>query len=576
MGPKVLLLSLHQAVLSHILETSAPNMANSVEVAPRLSASEASEATHKTSKSSKTGESKLSSGSVPWQAVVLLVLVGWLYGSILVRLFLQWVGPSHDPNFEHGIFVPLFALFILWQDRKKLQAIAPAPSWTGLPLIVLSLLLLVIGVLGAENFSSRVSLLILLAGLIILFRGWKFFRAVLFPWAFLFLMIPIPALIMQHVTFPLQLLATRLATAMLDLINVPVLREGNQIILAAMPLDVAEACSGIRSLLTLVTLSIIYGYLLESRIWVRVVLAFSAVPIAVAANSFRIFGTGLIVQYWDPNKAEGFYHTFSGWLIFVAALIMFFAVHRLISLLWPATQKNNSIAPPDPSNWPTRPSPEIPVQNGALRFGIVAILLLTMAAMLQAHPRNEYFPSRAPLNSLPSQIDGWTATDDPLDKQTLDILGPGEFLVRDYRDASQLQPWINLYIAYFPSQRAGDTPHSPSHCLPGGGWIPTSREVVSLTNPNGTSFPVNRFVVSNSGDRQLVLYWFQAHGRAVASEYAAKYYLISDSIRMNRSDGALVRLMTPMLDGESADAAQARMMKLGSQFLPLLDNYIPR
>jgi exosortase D (VPLPA-CTERM-specific) len=576
MGPKVLLLSLHQAVLSHILETSAPNMANSVEVAPRLSASEASEATHKTSKSSKTGESKLSSGLVPWQAVVLLVLVGWLYGSILVRLFLQWVGPSHDPNFEHGIFVPLFALFILWQDRKKLQAIAPAPSWTGLPLIVLSLLLLVIGVLGAENFSSRVSLLILLAGLIILFRGWKFFRAVLFPWAFLFLMIPIPALIMQHVTFPLQLLATRLATAMLDLINVPVLREGNQIILAAMPLDVAEACSGIRSLLTLVTLSIIYGYLLESRIWVRVVLAFSAVPIAVAANSFRIFGTGLIVQYWDPNKAEGFYHTFSGWLIFVAALIMFFAVHRLISLLWPATQKNNSIAPPDPSNWPARPSPEIPVQNGALRFGIVAILLLTMAAMLQAHPRNEYFPSRAPLNSLPSQIDGWTATDDPLDKQTLDILGPGEFLVRDYRDASQLQPWINLYIAYFPSQRAGDTPHSPSHCLPGGGWIPTSREVVSLTNPNGTSFPVNRFVVSNSGDRQLVLYWFQAHGRAVASEYAAKYYLISDSIRMNRSDGALVRLMTPMLDGESADAAQARMMKLGSQFLPLLDNYIPR
>jgi exosortase D (VPLPA-CTERM-specific) len=576
MGPKVLLLSLHQAVLSHILETSAPNMANSVEVAPRLSASEASEATHKTSKSSKTGESKLSSGSVPWQAVVLLVLVGWLYGSILVRLFLQWVGPSHDPNFEHGIFVPLFALFILWQDRKKLQAIAPAPSWTGLPLIVLSLLLLVIGVLGAENFSSRVSLLILLAGLIILFRGWKFFRAVLFPWAFLFLMIPIPALIMQHVTFPLQLLATRLATAMLDLINVPVLREGNQIILAAMPLDVAEACSGIRSLLTLVTLSIIYGCLLESRIWVRVVLAFSAVPIAVAANSFRIFGTGLIVQYWDPNKAEGFYHTFSGWLIFVAALIMFFAVHRLISLLWPATRKNSSIAPPDPSKWPARPSPEIPVQNGALRFGIVAILLLTMAAVLQAHPRNEYFPSRAPLNSLPSQIDGWTATDDPLDKQTLDILGPGEFLVRDYRDASQLQPWINLYIAYFPSQRAGDTPHSPSHCLPGGGWIPTSREVVSLTNPNGTSFPVNRFVVSNSGDRQLVLYWFQAHGRAVASEYAAKYYLISDSIRMNRSDGALVRLMTPMLDGESADAAQARMMKLGSQFLPLLDNYIPR
>ncbi|MGB6631455.1 MAG: archaeosortase/exosortase family protein, partial [Terriglobales bacterium] len=167
-------------------------MVDSAEVAPRLS----------------TSEGSLSFGLLRWQGVTLILLVGWLYASILARLFLQWVGPSRDPNFEHGIFVPLFALFILWQDRKRLQAIASAPSWSGLPLVILSLLMLVLGVLGAENFSSRVSLLILLAGLIILFQGWKFFRAVLFPWAFLILMIPIPALILQRITFPLQLLAS--------------------------------------------------------------------------------------------------------------------------------------------------------------------------------------------------------------------------------------------------------------------------------------------------------------------------------------------------------------------------------
>ena len=276
----------------------------------------------------------MSFGLLRWQGVALLLLVGWLYALILARLFLQWVGPSRDPNFEHGIFVPLFALFVLWQDRKRLQAIASAPSWSGLPLVILSLLMLVLGVLGAENFSSRVSLLILLAGLIILFQGWKFFRAVLFPWAFLILMIPIPALILQRITFPLQLLASKLATVLLEVVNVPVLRQGNMIVLAAMPLDVAEACSGIRSLLTLVTLAIIYGYLMETRIWVRVVLACAAVPIAVVANSFRIFGTGLLVQYWDPDKAEGFFHTFSGWLIFVVALIMLYVVHQLISRIW--------------------------------------------------------------------------------------------------------------------------------------------------------------------------------------------------------------------------------------------------
>lgn len=220
------------------------------------------------------------------------------------------------------------------------------------------------------------------------------------------------------------------------------------------------------------------------------------------------------------------------------------------------------------------------MKAGSMRFGIAAVLMLATALVLQAHSRSEYFPPRASLASLPLQIDGWTGTDDALDQQTLDILGPGEFLMRDYYSASQTQPldqpWINLYIAYFPTQKAGDTIHSPNHCLPGAGWIPTSRELVRLTRPDGSSFPVNRYVVAKTGERQLVLYWFQAHGRAVASEYWAKYYLVSDSVRMNRSDGALVRLMTPMLDGESAVVAQARMMKLGSQVLPLLDSYIPR
>jgi EpsI family protein len=217
--------------------------------------------------------------------------------------------------------------------------------------------------------------------------------------------------------------------------------------------------------------------------------------------------------------------------------------------------------------------------SGSARFLVASALMLATALILRDHTRGEYSPPRSPLASLPSEIGGWTGTDESLDQQTLDILGPGEFLVRDYElreSASAPQPWINLYIAYFPTQKTGDTIHSPNHCLPGAGWVPVSREVVSLSAPDGSSFPVNRYVVSKMGERRLVLYWFQAHGRVVASEYWAKYYLVADSIHMNRSDGALVRLMTPMREGESPEAAQARMMKLGSQFLPLLDTYIPR
>ena len=266
-----------------------------------------------------------------WQAIVLLVLVGWLYFSILGRLAQQW---THDPNFSHGFFVPAFSLFVLWQERGRLSALPVKPSWTGLPIVLLALCVLMLGNLGAELFLSRTSLLVLMAGLVIFFLGWQYFRAVLFPWAFLLLMIPIPSILFNQITFPLQLLASKVASDVLPLAGVPVLREGNVIGLPLMQLEVAEACSGIRSLLSLATLTIIYGYLMESRIWIRVLLAIASVPIAVAANSFRIVGTGLLVQYWDPEKAEGFFHLFSGWLIFVMSLAMLFALHKLLRTIF--------------------------------------------------------------------------------------------------------------------------------------------------------------------------------------------------------------------------------------------------
>lgn len=265
-----------------------------------------------------------------WQTAVLVAVACWLYGSILVHLVAQWWS---DPNFSHGFFVPAFSLFVLWQERRRLEEIHAAPSLWGLPLIVVSMCILVLGVFGAELFLSRISLLLLIASLTIFFRGWQTLRAVLFPLIFLILMIPVPAIVFSQITFPLQVLASKVSAWLLPLLGVPVLREGNVINLPAMPLEVAEACSGIRSLLSLTTLAIMYGYLLEKRVVFRVLLALASVPIAVAANSLRIVGTGLLVQYWDPDKAEGFFHAFSGWLVFVVSLLMLFAVHQGLILL---------------------------------------------------------------------------------------------------------------------------------------------------------------------------------------------------------------------------------------------------
>lgn len=267
--------------------------------------------------------------TVWWQVGVLAALVVFLYYDVLTYLVLGW---WTDPNFSHGFFVPLFSLFVVWQDRRQLASISVKPSAWGIVIIAGSLCLLVVGTMGAELFVSRSSFIFLLAGLIVSFFGWEHFRGLLFPWACLFLMIPLPAIVFNQITFPLQLLASQVSTSLLRVFDVPVLREGNVIQVPAMPLEVAEACSGIRSLISLGTLAVIYGYLLETRLWRRIVLVLAAVPIAVFANALRITGTGLVAQYWNPKNAEGFFHEFSGWVIFIFSLALLLLVHRLLRL----------------------------------------------------------------------------------------------------------------------------------------------------------------------------------------------------------------------------------------------------
>jgi len=265
-----------------------------------------------------------------WGGAALVLLIGFLYKDVFVALVKQW---WDDPDFSHGFVVPLIAAWLVWQRKEIVERLPLKPSWWGFAVMLGALGILLLGIFGAELFLSRSSFIFLLAGLVIFFAGWAQFRALIFPWAFLFLMVPIPTILMNTVTLPLQFLASDLATALLRLVGVPVLREGNVIQLPTMSLEVVEACSGIRSLVSLITLAVVYSYLLEKNNWVRVVLVVSALPIAIAANGLRIMGTGLAGIYWSPDKAQGFFHEFSGWVIFVLSLLMLLALHRLIGFV---------------------------------------------------------------------------------------------------------------------------------------------------------------------------------------------------------------------------------------------------
>jgi EpsI family protein len=214
--------------------------------------------------------------------------------------------------------------------------------------------------------------------------------------------------------------------------------------------------------------------------------------------------------------------------------------------------------------------------SGTLRFALAAALLALTGVLLHARGRTEVIPQRQPLSSFPAQLANWDSTEIVQDKKTLEVLGPGDFMERRFQEPDGNLPWVDLFLAYFPSQRAGETPHSPQHCLPGSGWNPERSDIITLPLPGHAPFPANRYIISQGDERRLVLYWFWAHDRGVASEYWAKYYLVEDSIRMNRSDGALVRFVTPMLPGETPEAAQQRILPFVSSVFPLLDHFIPR
>ena len=265
---------------------------------------------------------------LPWEQIAWFgALALACYGPVLLRLVRQW---STDDDMSHGFFVPLVSAFIVWQRREELLAVKPRPNWWGLVVVFYGAFQLLMATLGAELSMARSAFVITLIGMVWLLGGTLMLRKLAFPLFLLFLMVPIPAVIYNRITFPLQILASRLAAGALTVLSIPVLREGNILELPNQRLSVVEACSGIRSLLSLTFLALVYGYFFERRIWLRVVLFVSTVPIAIVANGGRVTLTGVLTQV-KPELAEGFFHEASGWVIFMVALVILIAFHRLLA-----------------------------------------------------------------------------------------------------------------------------------------------------------------------------------------------------------------------------------------------------
>jgi len=251
---------------------------------------------------------------------------------VFVSLVMDWY---HGDNYSHGFLIVPIAAYFAWERRDRLKAIAAKPSMLGLVVVLGSIAVLLAGILGSELFLTRISIIGALTGTVLFMLGWRHLRILAFPIGFLLLMIPIPAILFNQIAFPLQLLASRFGESAMSMADVPVLREGNVLILANTTLEVAEACSGIRSLVSLLTLAIVLGYFSDRRLWVRLAVALSSIPVAVVTNGIRVAGTGIAAHRFGAAAAEGFFHEFSGWLVFVAAFALTLAIQRVIAFVSP-------------------------------------------------------------------------------------------------------------------------------------------------------------------------------------------------------------------------------------------------
>jgi len=259
---------------------------------------------------------------------IILACLTILYFRVMQGLVSDWL---HLPDFSHGFLIPIVSFYFVYERRKTLSALRPSSSWTGLGLIIIGILLLLLGNLATEYFTMRFSMLMVFGGIILFLLGKEFFKILLFPLIFLIFMIPIPSILMDRITFPMQLFASKVAAITLYLIGIPVLREGNVMLLANTSLEVAEACSGIRSLISLLALAVVFAYVSQKVTWKRILLVLSTFPIAIIANAARVSGTGILAHHYGDKVAQGFFHGFSGWILFVVAFVCLFVVGTFLS-----------------------------------------------------------------------------------------------------------------------------------------------------------------------------------------------------------------------------------------------------
>ena len=481
--------------------------------------------------------------------LLVLGLSLWLYWDGLAEAVLRW---ELQEEYSHGYLIPLVSLFILWEKRFQIAASYQGYSWWGLPIIVLALIILLVGEVSALYMLIHYSFILLLFGLSLAFLG----SATRYTWVAIALLgfaVPLPYFIEVILTSKLQLISSQLGVEIIRLCRIPVFLSGNIIDLGNYQLQVVEACSGLRYLFPLMSLGFIGAYLYQASVWKRAVLFLSTVPITIFMNSLRIAITGILVDNWGTEMAEGFLHDFEGWLIFMACGGLLLLEVFLMELFTTRLSVRQAFAVPVSVSAEQFSSQNInPLQLSKPIAVSIPLLLLALAGVGSLDNREEDATfKKTELISFPLKFDDWFGREDRIEADVAEKLGFTEYVMINYQNL-QHRP-VNFYVAYYASQRKGVSPHSPKVCIPGGGW-----EIAKFSRTTVDEMPVNRVLIRKGTQDQIVYYWFEERGTPIAKEYLKKWLLFKDALFLNRTDGSLVRVTTPVMSDETLEDADLR------------------
>ena len=477
-------------------------------------------------------------------------------------------------EYHHGFLIPVIVAWLLWSWREALFASVGRPSWIGPLLILLAAAMHIVGKLSALFVLSQVGFIVALIGIVLGYGGYSLLKVVLVPIIFLVFAIPLPYFIEAILSFRLQLISSQLGVFFIRMLQIPVYLEGNVIDLGTYKLQVVEACSGLRYLYPLMSLGFLAAYLFQAPLWQRSLIFLSTIPITILMNSFRIGLVGVLVEYWGPQDAEGLLHMFEGWIIFGACSILLVMEMYLLARIALGKALLDVFDAPKIVASAQDDDKNIILSRYAPLISCFLLLCMTGLATFIVVTRHEIFPQRKLFAAFPTTLGEWRGHPASLNPQTEHGLGLTDYILSDYAKPDGRS--VNLYVAYYASQRMGVSPHSPSVCIPGNGWAITNLKRTSYHDDDSSiALPLNRALIAHGSKKQLVYYWFDERGMKIANEYWSKLYLLRDAIFENRTDGALVRLTTSLYPGESEADAEKRLQDFVRAVVPKLSAYLP-